>query len=72
MRILVIALALAVAGCGAAGTEINSTRTTCADEPPIPAAPVTDAANGKYLRGLRAAWADCKSKLQWIADYVAK
>ena len=68
--IVTVALALAVAGCGDKKhiefAKPPADRLVCPDEPAIPAAPVTDEANGKYLRELRDAWAGCKGDVDWM------
>lgn len=69
--LLLLPLLLAVAACKTTGsTEIESARLECKDEPAIPEGEITDAKNGAYLRGMRAAWADCRGKLHWVRDYV--
>lgn len=69
--LLLTLLIVMTAGCKSqGGMEIASARLVCRDEPAIPADPVTDEDNGRYLRSMRGAWADCKSKLDWVRDFV--
>lgn len=42
----------------------------CPDEPAIPAAPVSDEANGDYLKKLRGAWAGCKADVDWLRAFL--
>lgn len=76
MRRNLIALAAAslVAGCATTQfAEPPADKLQCAPEPDVPAGtgPVTDAQNGAYLRDLRGAGADCRSKLSWLRDWFA-
>lgn len=71
MRRFAVVLALAVAGCSTT-PDIPADKLTCAGEPAIPPAPVTDTANGLYLGKLRSAWADCSGKLKWVRTYSGK
>lgn len=70
--ILAVALALTMGGCKTVGggLDIPASRFVSKPEPAIPAPPVTDEENGNYLRGLHGALLDCKSKLEWLFDYV--
>lgn len=69
-KLILIATALAVAGCSHDPTaRPESTRLVCEDEPPVPDDPVTDEANADYLKKVRAAGADCRGKLKWVRDY---
>jgi hypothetical protein len=70
-RLLVIPLLLAVAAC-AGHVEFPSPpadKLVCPDEPAVPAAPVTDEANGEYLKGMRSSWAGCKSDVDWLRSW---
>lgn len=70
----VSALALvALAGC-AGHLEFPrppADKLRCAGDPPLPAAPVTDEANGRYLQGLHGAWQDCSDTVAWWRDWSA-
>lgn len=73
-KLLLIAPLLALAGCGAGHLEFPKPpldKTRCADEPAVPAEPVTDAANGQYLKGMRGAWVDCRDTVAWWRDWSA-
>lgn len=73
-RLLIAAAALTLAGCGKARLEFPrppADKTHCAEDPPLPEAPVTDAANGKYLAGLHGAWQDCHDTVAWWRDWSA-
>lgn len=70
-RLLVILPLLAVAAC-AGHVEFPrppADKLVCPDEPTVPEAPVTDEANGEYLKGLRGAWAGCKSDVDWLRTW---
>lgn len=50
---------------------------TCSDEPLAPegdpaTGAVTDEQDATYKRDLRAAWYDCRSKLQYVSDWSKK
>jgi len=67
--LLAIPLLLAVAGCSHPRIEFPkppADKLVCPDEPPVPAAPVSDEANGAYLKAMRAAWAGCRSDVDWL------
>lgn len=69
-KLILIAAALAVAGCAHDPTaRPESARLVCEEEPQVPGEPVTDEANADYLKKLRAAGADCRGKLKWVRDY---
>ena len=77
MKKLLLALPLLlVAGCMKPGfTMPDRTKLVCAVEPPRPVGlgpdnAVTDEENGKYLRQLREAGANCRSQLKWVQDYL--
>lgn len=66
-RLLALPLLLAVAGC--ATTQFATPpedKLVCPDEPAVPPAPVSDEANGEYLKGMRGAWAGCKADVDWL------
>lgn len=69
-RLILIPVLLAVAACGNKQRiefpKPPADKLVCPDEPPVPAAPVTDEANGEYLKGMRNAWAGCKSDVDWL------
>lgn len=69
MRLLIAALALTVAGCTPPieFARPPADKLVCPDEPAVPAAPVTDEMNADYLKRMRAAWAGCKSDVDWLA-----
>lgn len=72
--IFAVALGLLVAGC-AHTPVVPPDKLSCADEPAAPkgAGPqgeVTDEQNGTYLRSLRGAWFDCRSKVDWMRTWV--
>lgn len=72
-RLLAIPLLLAVAGC--AHTQFArppEDRLVCPDEPAIPPAPVSDEANGEYLKDMRGAWAGCKEDVDWLRAWFRK
>lgn len=69
MRITLIALALAVAGCAHVRDAPPEDRLVCANEPPVPDDPITDEKNAAYLRKLRAAGQDCRSAVGWLRNY---
>ena len=50
----------------------DQSRLVCADEPAVPAPPVTDAVNGRYLKDMRGAWADCRSKVDWLRAWFGE
>lgn len=62
-------LSLAVAGCAHTAGLPPDDMLRCRDEPEAPSGVVTDEQNGTYLRSLRGAWLDCRSKLNWIRDW---
>lgn len=69
-RLLVIPLLLAVAAC--AHVEFPkppADKLVCPDEPAVPAAPVSDEANGEYLKGMRNSWAGCKADVDWLRTW---
>lgn len=71
MRLLAVPLLLAVAGC-AGHVEFPkppADKLVCPDEPAVPDAPVTDEENGEYLKGMRAAWAGCRSDVDWLREW---
>lgn len=72
-RLLAIPLLLAVAGC--ATTQFAAPpedKLVCPDEPAVPPAPVSDEANGEYLKGMRGAWAGCKADVDWLRAWFDK
>lgn len=87
MRKLVLALCAVslLAGCG--NLEIVKPppeKMVCDPEPDAPGVivvdpttgiesrVVSDEENGEYLKGLRSAGGDCRSKLEWIDDFFSK
>lgn len=70
-RLALIPLLLAVAGCAhnIEFPEPPADKLVCPDEPAVPAAPVTDEANGEYLKGMRDAWAGCKADVDWLRTW---
>ena len=67
-----LVLICTVAACAPKSLEFPkppAARLVCPDEPALPDAPVTDEANGEYLKGLRAAWAGCRADVDWLRDY---
>lgn len=76
LRTAAIILALALTACG---TETHIAKPddvylTCMDEPAAPAGTgiVTDEQDAKYKQDLRAAWADCSSKVQYLHDWFSR
>lgn len=72
MKRLALPLLLLVAGCTHPHVEFPkppADKLVCPDEPAVPAEPVTDEANGKYLREMRGAWAGCKSDVDWLREW---
>lgn len=72
-RLLALPLLLAVAGC--ATTQFArppADKLVCPDEPAVPPAPVSDEANGEYLKGMRGAWAGCKADVDWLRAWFDK
>lgn len=68
-RLALLPLLLAVAACNDPHIEFAKPppeRLVCPDEPAVPPAPVTDEANGKYLREMRSAWAGCRADVDWL------
>lgn len=68
-RLLLLIPILALAACGQPHIEFPKPppeKLVCPDEPAVPPAPVTDEANGEYLRKLRGAWAGCKADVDWL------
>ena len=66
-RLLALPLLLAVAGCATTQFAMPpEDKLVCPDEPAVPPAPVTDEANGEYLKGMRGAWAGCKADVDWL------
>lgn len=73
MRLLLLPLLIAVAGCGHVEfPKPPADKLRCADEPDIPAEPITDAKNAAYLKGMRASWADCKADVDWLRVWFGK
>lgn len=69
-RLALIPLLLAVAACAHVEfPEPPADKLVCPDEPAVPAAPVTDEANGEYLKGMRGAWAGCKADVDWLRTW---
>lgn len=68
-----LALLLTVAGCGEQKhiefPKPPADKLVCPDEPAIPAEPVTDEANATYLKGMRNAWAGCRSDVDWLRTW---
>jgi hypothetical protein len=76
---LIAAASLALAACGSQLriAKPSDSYLTCADEPAVPEGdPVTGAVSDQddagYKQGLRGAWQDCSSKVQYLHDWFAK
>lgn len=76
---LIAAASLALAACGSQLriAKPSDSYLTCADEPAVPDGdPVTGAVSDQddagYKQGLRGAWQDCSSKVQYLHDWFAK
>lgn len=66
-RLILIPALLLVAGCAHVEfPEPPADKLVCPDEPDVPAEPVTDEANGEYLKDMRGAWAGCRSDVDWL------
>lgn len=69
-RLLALPLLLTVAAC--AHTDFArppEDKLVCPDEPAVPAPPVSDEANADYLKGMRNAWAGCRSDVDWLRSW---
>lgn len=71
MKRLVSLIALAsfaLAGCATTPEFARppADKLVCPDEPDVPAEPVTDEANGAYLKDMRGSWAGCKEDVDWL------
>lgn len=63
----ILLLGLALAGCQTTQfVEPPADKLVCPDEPAVPDNPVSDAKNSTYLRGLRAAGAECRADVEWL------
>jgi hypothetical protein len=69
--ILIVAAALAVAGCGekphVGFPTPPADKLVCPDEPGVPDDPVTDAKNAAYLKSMRSWGGACKADVDWLA-----
>lgn len=64
---LVLLASLTLAGCQTTRfVEPPADKLVCPDEPAVPDKPVTDEKNATYLRGLRAAGAECRADVEWL------
>lgn len=71
-RLLILpALLLSVAGCHGhvEFPKPPADKLVCPDEPAVPSDPVTDEKNADYLKGMRNAWAGCKSDVDWLRTW---
>lgn len=74
---LIVAASLALAACGQEHiAKPSDAYLSCSAEPDIPGDPVTgvvtDGQDAQYKKDLRDAGQDCRSKLQYVHDWVHK
>lgn len=71
-RLIALCMIGTLAACGPERVEFAKPppdKLVCPDEPAVPAAPVTDEANGEYLKSLRNSWYGCRSDVDWLRTW---
>lgn len=79
MRLILLPLLLAVAGCGDARVEFPkppADKLVCGKEPAVPegkgpGGAITDEQNGEYLKALRNWGVGCWGDVEWLAVWFA-